>query len=112
MANAMGLIFLPFNIASAQQVHFGIPQYVQCMLLYILCMLVVQLRSSVATVSTHALSTYFIHTDFCLSAPSHKADKRVGSFLRSLSSRLISAKHYGHVDLFVPLTTSGISIDM
>ena len=31
-AKAMGLIFSLFNIASAQQVPFGILQYVQCIL--------------------------------------------------------------------------------
>ena len=32
MAKATGLIFSLFNVASAQQVPFGIPQYVQCIL--------------------------------------------------------------------------------
>ena len=32
MAKAMGLIFLLFDVASARQVPFGIPQYVQCIL--------------------------------------------------------------------------------
>jgi len=30
MAKAMGLIFLLFNVTSAQEVPFGIPQYIQC----------------------------------------------------------------------------------
>ena len=32
MAKAMGLIFSLFYVASAQQVPFGIPQYMQCIL--------------------------------------------------------------------------------
>ena len=32
MAKAMGLIFSLFDVTSAQQVPFGIPQYVQCIL--------------------------------------------------------------------------------
>ena len=32
MAKAMGLIFSLFDVASARQVPFGIPQYVQCIL--------------------------------------------------------------------------------
>ena len=32
MAKAMGLIFSLFDITSAQEVPFGIPQYVQCIL--------------------------------------------------------------------------------
>ena len=32
MAKATGLIFSLFDIASAQEVPFGIPQYVQCIL--------------------------------------------------------------------------------
>ena len=32
MAKAMGLIFLLFDVASARQVPFGLPQYVQCIL--------------------------------------------------------------------------------
>ena len=31
-AKATGLIFLLFDVASARQVPFGIPQYVQCIL--------------------------------------------------------------------------------
>ena len=31
-AKATGLIFSLFNIASAQEVPFGIPQYIQCIL--------------------------------------------------------------------------------
>ena len=32
MAKAMGLIFSLFDVASARQVPFGIPQYIQCIL--------------------------------------------------------------------------------
>jgi len=32
MAKATGLIFSLFDVASAQQVPFGIPQYLQCIL--------------------------------------------------------------------------------
>ena len=32
MAKATGLIFSRFNITSAQEVPFGIPQYIQCIL--------------------------------------------------------------------------------
>ena len=32
MAKAMGLIFSLFDVALAQEVPFGIPQYVQCIL--------------------------------------------------------------------------------
>ena len=28
----MGLIFSPFDVASSQEVPFGIPQYIQCIL--------------------------------------------------------------------------------
>ena len=31
-AKATGLIFSPFDVASARQVPFGIPHYVQCIL--------------------------------------------------------------------------------
>ena len=31
-AKAMGLIFSPFDVASAREVPFGIPQYIQCIL--------------------------------------------------------------------------------
>ena len=33
MVKATGLIFSLFDVASAQEVPFGIPQYVQCILL-------------------------------------------------------------------------------
>ena len=32
MAKAIGLIFSMFNVASAREVPFGIPQYIQCIL--------------------------------------------------------------------------------
>ena len=32
MAKAMGLIFSLFDITSAREVPFGIPQYIQCVL--------------------------------------------------------------------------------
>ena len=50
----------------------------------------------------------YTNLDFFVSALSLKEDKNVNTFMKSLSSHLTSSLHYGHIDIFAPLTTSGM----